>query len=275
MEACGGGRLTYNAALSRTAQVIWQGMGANLPIYQLVTLWRSYKACAGSAGPLPWETESAVAAQRQRPLHAVGYIAVRASEIAALTLAVLSLLLPPNRGELTRAAYIQNYNYYMRLLDTSYRLTEEGTLQYYGVAGTVRVEISREGSTRFSFQEEDGVLTAVTVDFDYRYDPGSAGTAAYSAPDSGPVSLRETAFQTAFWAAAGAVTPLTRMEALSKQMETMAGSRYGFVWQDISVSFNCRSDGFRPIYEGNSIYSAEHPGAPGFVTARLTVRLPR
>lgn len=40
-----GVRLSYSAGFSRTLSVLWYGMGGYIPIYRLIRLWKSYKAC--------------------------------------------------------------------------------------------------------------------------------------------------------------------------------------------------------------------------------------
>ncbi len=48
-----GSKLSYFQALQRTWEVIGAGMGYNIPVYNLVRLWKSYKSCSQNTMQ-PW-----------------------------------------------------------------------------------------------------------------------------------------------------------------------------------------------------------------------------
>lgn len=60
-----GVRLSYSAGFSRTLSVLWYGMGGYIPIYRLIRLWKSYKACDEGSG-LPWEVETSLSLRTQK-----------------------------------------------------------------------------------------------------------------------------------------------------------------------------------------------------------------
>lgn len=275
VEAWGGGLLTYDAAFGRTMEVIWQGMGAEIPIYSLFRLYHSCNECTNSGAPLPWETEGAVVAQKQRPLHIIRFVAVNAVQPAVLLLAALSLLLAPNRGALTRVDYVENYNYYMDMADAAYHLTEEGRLEYRSGGGTVFSLSEPEEYVQFTFQEEGGIVTAITVNYDYRCGRAGQGQPAYSASGGTGhmVFLYDTGFEAAFLAAAGASAPLSSSLDLLTFVDKMTGEQYSFTFCGVSMDYLCTRSGYQLLQEGR--YFSEHPNEHSFVSARLTIALPQ
>lgn len=273
VESWGGGLLTYDAAFGRTMEVIWQGMGAELPIFNLLRLYQSCNQCTENRGPLPWETEGAVVAQKRRPLHIVRFLGVQAADMAVAVLAILSLLLPPNRGELTKADYIENYNYYMDFQDAAYRLTEEGRLEYNHYGRTFDFS-EPEKYVQLTFREENGLLTAVTMRYDYRYG-GSGGTpSAYAASDGSGhiVFLYDTGFKAAFLAAAGASTSLLNSWDLLTFEDKMTGEQYSFTLHGTTAHYQCTQTGGQLLQEG--AYYAVPPDTPISVSAQLDIELP-
>lgn len=85
-----GRRMTYQEALVRSSLVAFYGMGLELPIFNLVRLWKSYSASdAGEA--LPWEEESMLVLKDKRAWRTVAYICASVAE-TALFVAVMMLI---------------------------------------------------------------------------------------------------------------------------------------------------------------------------------------
>lgn len=105
-----GVRLSYSAGFSRTLSVLWYGMGGYIPIYRLIRLWKSYKACDEGSG-LPWEVETSLSLRTQKrwraPVLACAYIIV---VLGAMVLTITAAQLPRHRGDITTAEFCDNFN---------------------------------------------------------------------------------------------------------------------------------------------------------------------
>ena len=110
-----GGKLTYEAALNRTAFVFWYGIRLDLPVLRLVRLYKCAEdEQAGKA--LPWEADSE---QTVCDRHGWRFAAAALLAIAVMAGAVLGVLLPigtVHRGDLTVAQFAENYNAIQRQL---------------------------------------------------------------------------------------------------------------------------------------------------------------
>ncbi len=270
VEKRGGGRLTYAAALDRTFGAITEGMGLEIPLYTLFKLYHSYKECKENCAPLPWETEGVVLAQPQRPLQVVCYLAVRAAQLAVLVAAMLSLTLPPHRGPLTTAEYVENFNYYMEQNQRYYRLTEEGAVVHCQDTGTPAISYLFEGDLtdclRFTFEEEDGILRSVTADYDYRYiGPSDQGTDL--------VYLPQDVLQYAFLSAAGANTSLFHLKYLLHAAEKLCVEHMHVNYVDLAAVLTVEGTGYTPQNDENT-YIAYAPDRSCRLQARLTLSIP-
>lgn len=270
VERRGSGRLTYGAALDRTFSAILDGMGLEIPLYSLFKLYHSYKACQENSAPLPWETEGVVMAQPQRPLQVFRYLAACALQAAVLAAAMLSLTLPPHRGALTAAEYVENFNYYMEQNQRYYRLTEEGTVVHCQDTGAPTISYLLEGDLtdclRFTFEEEGGVLRAVTADYDYRY----------IGPDhqeTDLVYLPQDVLQYAFLSAAGADSHLFQIKYLLDAAEQLCEAHIQVDYVGLVSSLTVEGTGYTPR-EGENIYIAYAPDRSCRLQARLTLSIP-
>ena len=158
------GKLTYEAALNRTAFVFWYGIRLNLPVFRL---YRLYVSCTDEqqGKELPWEDGS-----EQTIRDHAGWRFAAAAVLAALLIAggVLRVLLPVGpvyRGELTVAQFAENYNTILRQfgdydveLDENGRWKEESSFQSNGGTTTV---MFNDRLPQLEYQTENGVLTGI------------------------------------------------------------------------------------------------------------------
>lgn len=156
-----GRRLTYGVALSRTWTMFCRGMGLSLPIYNLVRLWKSYRACE-EWGTLDWEYESTVTLKDEKAWRAATYVGAYAVLIGILVLSVMVAELPKNLGDITVAEFSENYNrladYYG--IDTLSHLDAEGKWVKEESAGYV-VSFGGYEEPLFLFSEENGIMTGM------------------------------------------------------------------------------------------------------------------
>ena len=130
LEHPDGRRITYGEGNSRTQQVIWWGMGMNIPIFQFIRLYKSYKSYTQTR-EMFWDTrqdlvlEAKPGSWRQN----LAFLGAVAAGIALVAGIGLSSGFPPNRDGLTVAEFAENYNFLVDYygLDTAYLLDAEGS----------------------------------------------------------------------------------------------------------------------------------------------------
>lgn len=166
-----GGKLTWSEAVRRLAGVYTKGLFLNIPLVRLYFLWRSYKACR-EGEPLEWEEGTAYTIKDQVGWRAVAFVGAYAALMLVHYPLAAQAMLPPNRGEVTRAEFIENYNTMAELLDSGSRLDESGQLcnPEQGPDGNGATVVILGGGERedpkFAYKEEDGVLTGIEVSWE-------------------------------------------------------------------------------------------------------------
>ena len=189
---CDGGKLTYEAALNRTAFVFWYGIRLDLPVLRLVRLYK----CASDeqeGKALPWEADSE---QTMRDRRGWRFAAAALLAVAVMAGAVLSVLLPigaVHHGDLTVAQFAENYNAIQRQLgaegielDASGRWKEESVFE---TSGSTTTYMFRDRYPQFEYETENGILTAII----YRLESGT-GNELQAIPDGNVLSLALYAF---------------------------------------------------------------------------------
>lgn len=154
-------RLTYADALSRTWTMFWRGMGLNLPIYNLIRQWKSYKACdAGET--LDWEYDSTITLKDERGWRVAAYAGTFVAVFLVLILSFFVAGMPKNRGDITVAEFSENYNllsdYYG--IDTLSRLSSEGSWVEDENSGYV-IDFGGYDEPHYTFSETDGHMTGM------------------------------------------------------------------------------------------------------------------
>ena len=214
-----GRKLTFGEAADRTWQVFVKGMGANIPIYNIYRLWKSYKAAKnGNDDDLEWEwnTYSVQIVKEQecpgwRPVAFVG-----ANVVVSGVLVLVCLVPgfhPPCRGsELTVEEFVKNYNTMARFYgDREFRLQPDGTFENVIYPDSTVVHVGGESEDLvLRFEEADGILTKVSFERDI--------TRFYSGghPDSeGKNAILFTTMASA-WADCGPLEAYRSQEALEE-----------------------------------------------------------
>ena len=229
-----GGKLTYEAALNRTAFVFWYGIRLNLPVLRLVRLYKCAEdEQAGKA--LPWEADSE---QTVCDRHGWRFAAAALLAIAVMAGAVLGVLLPigtVHRGDLTVAQFAENYNAIQRQLGSEgIELDASGCWKAESVfetSGGTTTYMFRDRYPQFEYETENGILTAVI----YRLESGT-GNEVQASPDGNVLSL-------ALYAFAGAET---KYLAFDRALQTAAAdlsehrfSEFQTVVDGVDVSYRC------------------------------------
>ena len=229
-----GGKLTYEAALNRTAFVFWYGIWLDLPVLRLVRLYKCAEdEQAGKA--LPWEADSE---QTVCDRHGWRFAAAALLAIAVMAGAVLGVLLPigtVHRGDLTVAQFAENYNAIQRQLGSEgIELDASGCWKAESVfetSGGTTTYMFRDRYPQFEYETENGILTAVI----YRLESGT-GNEVQAIPDGNVLSL-------ALYAFAGAET---KYLAFDRALQTAAAdlsehrfSEFQTVVDGVDVSYSC------------------------------------
>ena len=229
-----GGKLTYEAALNRTAFVFWYGIRLDLPVLRLVRLYKCAEdEQAGKA--LPWEADSE---QTVCDRHGWRFAAAALLAIAVMAGAVLGVLLPigtVHRGDLTVAQFAENYNTIQRQLGSEgIELDASGCWKAESVfetSGGTTTYMFRDRYPQFEYETENGILTAVI----YRLESGT-GNEVQAIPDGNVLSL-------ALYAFAGAET---KYLAFDRALQTAAAdlsehrfSEFQTVVDGVDVSYSC------------------------------------
>lgn len=228
------GKLTYEAALNRTAFVFWYGIRLDLPVLRLVRLYKCAEdEQAGKA--LPWEADSEKTVCDR---HGWRFAAAALLAIAVMAGAVLGVLLPigtVHRGDLTVAQFAENYNAIQRQLGSEgIELDASGCWKAESVfetSGGTTTYMFRDRYPQFEYETENGILTAVI----YRLESGT-GNEVQASPDGNVLSL-------ALYAFAGAET---KYLAFDRALQTAAAdlsehrfSEFQTVVDGVDVSYRC------------------------------------
>jgi len=164
LEHVNGQLLRFEDAAWRVCRVFIKGEGLILPIYNLYRLWKSYKAVSDGEG-VEWDEDVTILVSDLRWWHPVRYIAAEVAHSAILFIfAILIPMMPSNRGDLTVEEFVENYNRQARYMGADdLILQEDGTFtgKYDTGYGTV-LELEDNKNLKFTFTEEDGVLTEVS-----------------------------------------------------------------------------------------------------------------
>jgi len=106
-------KLSYSEGLERTWMILGKGYGYNIPIYNIVRLWKSYKLCKENEVQ-PWDDYTRYTIKDTKWFRPLAYIAAFAVSVAILISIAFAQLLPPNRGNITIEQFVENHNYYAR-----------------------------------------------------------------------------------------------------------------------------------------------------------------
>lgn len=168
-----GGLLTRREAFQRTLHVFCQGEGYGIPFYDLYRNYRSYQLCRDS-GVMEWDQNLRYEAKPVSAVSALGCLGTLAATTALTINVGYWQMTPPNKGILTTAEFVENYNYQLDYFDVEDipRLTlegkwatpeQEGYLVSTSSSGTVLEPVFSLSSTATAepaIQEQNGALAS-------------------------------------------------------------------------------------------------------------------
>jgi hypothetical protein len=104
-------KLTYSEALSRTAELILYGYGLMIPVVSLIRVYKSCKT-AKSGDENEWEWYTQLKLSEKSAKQVISYISFTAVLVLIFSDVMLSPRVAPNRGDITIAELVENYNHY-------------------------------------------------------------------------------------------------------------------------------------------------------------------
>ena len=178
-----GARLTHGEALHRTWTVLKKGCGFNLPVYWIIRMYKSYRACKDGE-TLDWEQETLLwLNDRYIPLKVSGSVVILTLlNTLALLLVWQAGALPQNRGDLTVEQYAENFNDMEKYFGVDRQLNLPGDSSFYGILmDDSRLILNKDGEwekmpgtpyvtgtsenyaelPRLDYTVEDGVMTGL------------------------------------------------------------------------------------------------------------------
>ena len=258
-----GERLSYGAALERTAAVWLYGAGLGISIVELVCNYRSYRRYMNGE-ELAWESGSIERFDERGTGRMVLRYAASTALSLALTLAMgLSAALPPNRGDLTVAEFAENVNFYRDFFDCGERwsLDENGewaenqyeNVVYFG---------GGDGPAPFTYTVEDGTLRAVHW--------------AYTETAETIYGTGDENARMAYLALAAAQkgTSLFNIRSVVKQIGSNSwegDADYSAAWKNVDMRYDARIEG--EYYYSEGFFLSTQDGQPITVTLTFDARL--
>ena len=165
-----GTKLSLSAAYTRTGCLLVYGLALGFPLVNIWRLWRSYSDCTDGLA-LPWDG-SEVQTQRDSRLWRFALPLLCGALLVGLLLtAVRWSALPPHRGDLTQADFVENYNAlaHFHELDTAgWRLGQDGTWEE--IPNHELYISAHMDHPTVTFTEEDGCLVQVEFLQEYQDD---------------------------------------------------------------------------------------------------------
>ena len=238
VERTGGGHLTWREAYYRTFFVFIDGEGLSLPVVSLIRNFVSYRKYT-RGDDLYWEEGSVLRFRERGWVSPVGHIAARAGVLACAVLLGLNILLPPNRGDLTVAEFVENYNTYAEALGNSeFMLAADGTPVPENHDSYQVALFGSPAYPEFIYEEENGVLRAVscTIIVEDQTEPFTL-----------PAGAVQTAAQS--FAAARPGTNVFNILSLASLIgEWDANSSHLLQWQDVSLTYAVDVEGYEPFW---------------------------
>lgn len=172
IETPDGRKLSYGEGLERTWGVISVGMGFNIPIYGLIRLWKSYNLCTDNETQ-PWDESISYTIKDTKWYRGWSYIGTSVAVFVVLIGIMSAQQLPPNRGELTVAEFVENYNYYAKFLGIDFGneyLDENGRWKEKESNGVIYIEIGNTQKPNYHFTTENGYITDVSFEVEIKND---------------------------------------------------------------------------------------------------------
>ncbi len=149
--------------MRRTFEVIRYGIGFFIPVYNYYRLYVSYKAL-NKEETLPWDYDIAYIEKSGKYFQG-GLVVVSMVVLIAGGIFLQDLeMLPPNRGELTIAEFVENYRHYEELIEVEddFELNNYGEWISTRDDHTLYIELGYYEKPMFRYELSDGKIRSVS-----------------------------------------------------------------------------------------------------------------
>ena len=246
IETESGERPTYAQAIARTWKRFWYGLGAEIPILNLVRMWKKgYRPCRNCES-CAWDSENELVCLIHDRKAWRGWImaAAYAGCVAVNVLLSSAAALPPCRGRLTVEQFARNYNMLANYYgdETNWRLDETGAWEDITPAGVFIVRVGDEiGRPDWQFTlDADGYIQRAELAADYRNCDGMVWISTLEDQTLlGTLSIVCAQPGVHAWSFA----PQRIARAFKQQVDT--GSMR-IDYRGVSVAYDCTYQGFAP-----------------------------
>ena len=162
-----GTRLSYGEGLSRTWGMFGKGNGYEIPIYNLVRNYKSYKLC--QAGEIqPWDEGLSYTIKDLKWYRIAACIIANCALYFVIVVIMFAQMLPPNRGNITVEEFAENYNYFCNYFEykQTWRMDETGKLVEKPADGKFAMDVLYGEYPQLEYQVDNGVLTGVSFAYE-------------------------------------------------------------------------------------------------------------
>lgn len=206
------------------------GVGLRIPLFSLYRMYRSYRQCIN--GEVPWDEDLWCVCRTPGRWRIAAYVAVAAAVFFSSLPMVRLLLLPPNRGDLTVAEFVENYNYYVRIGSISAQLDDQGRWLQPEPEDVYLHEDNDALRPDLQFTVEDGILTGIS------YEVSGSGSWIFGYDE--PMSVAFLSFvgaQKDLFALSGDMT------RLSQWLKDSSTTSFSGTWYGVYVQWTLETDG--------------------------------
>lgn len=252
-------KLSLSEAFDRTKQVLFYGLGLHIPIFNLIRMWKSYKACM-ERETLVWEYDSRIILKDEGTMRTVAYVGAHVVLMGVLLLANTVAQFPPNRKSLTIPQFCENYrdlaDYYG--VESGYILGNNGEWSANTPEGSVVViyPFGQEEPPKFIFTtDSEGIIQEISFTVDKQISKD------IPKEDRPWMSAYQTQIQLAALAFVGAQEEFSQFSsARSKLVEKLSSNSfrdYSFTEAGVTVSCDVEMQGYHVVGDDLLIPSDE------------------
>lgn len=161
LEDENGSKPDYYSGFVRTWDVIQYGFGYGIPFYSVYTLWKSFRRCEDRK-PQPWNNGLQLTIRDTIWYRGAGFAGANLLLIGILMTTTMAARIPPNRGELTIAAFAENYNTLADYFGVFYhRLNTDGHWTMRTASNTIDLGADPMPWPEFEYTLQDGRISAI------------------------------------------------------------------------------------------------------------------
>jgi DNA-binding transcriptional MerR regulator len=161
-----GCNLTVVEGRERTREMLWKGLGFQIPIYSWIRLWKTYKQYGVNNEPLDWDFGLEYEFVDQKDYRPWVSLAVWGAAFVITSALALNAQLPHHRGDLTVLEFAENFNDYRSYLYGDYSIQMNADGQLIQSDHTIVYWGDNPVEAKWQYEVEDGVLTGIVLTYE-------------------------------------------------------------------------------------------------------------